>query len=250
MLNNSNPILVLDSGIGGINLLKSMTRTFPKENFIYFADNEYMPYGNKNEKSLLKRIDNIVENMIRVYNAKMVILACNTASTICLKSLRAKYKTAIYGVNPTNLTTKRSLILCTRLTAKAIHKSHDLANLLDKIEYEKILSLPRLASFIENNLINLDKLENKVKEITIKYNLKSYKSIVLGCTHYEFLYKFFKKYLPESKIICPSNNTIQEILKSKCCDNSKTKSQGNVYFLSSSPSKSYIDKLYYIFNKL
>lgn len=241
---NSSSILVIDSGVGGIGLLKQLHATFKGENFIYFADNEFMPYGNKSDKTIKLRLEKILEKMIATYHTKAVVLACNTATTVALKYLQSKFNIPIYGVCPTQNTPNNAVVLCTKLTAKRLVKQQ--CNNLAEHNCYKFLALPHLAIFVENNCFDKAKMKRKAKQIIEKYNLSNFKTIVLGCTHYEYFYDYFCELLPNCKIVLPTKTTIKSMKK----DNYLTdgKSQGMVYFLSSMPSKSYLDKMYYIFS--
>lgn len=250
MIINSSPIIVLDSGVGGISLVKLLHKTFKNENFIYVADNEFMPYGNKNESALKKRLEKIVDTMIKTYHIKMVVLACNTATMVGLKHLQSKFKIPIYGVNPIQDIPNNAVVICTKLTGKELSKRHFLN--FEKAEQNnlqcKYLMLPKLANYIENNFFDKKKINKKVKEIIAKYHLNDYKNIVLGCTHYELIGQYFKENLTNSKVILPSKNTLKNIQKDQILEQIDSKSIGTVYFLSSIPSKSYVDKMYYIFS--
>ena len=249
MIINSSSVLVLDSGIGGISLLKMLHKKFKNENFIYFADNEFIPYGNKKDSAIRQRLENIVDMFVKKYNIKMVVLACNTATTVGMKYLQNKFNIHIYGVNPLQDIPNNSVIVCTKLTAKELSKRQYLNfdNNVAKNPHCKYLVLPKLASFVENNYFNKTKLNKKVKSIIEKYHLDECKNIVLGCTHYELIAQYFQANLNNTKIILPSKNTLNNIIKDKSIQLVESKSIGTVYFMSSLPSKSYIDKLYYIF---
>ena len=74
-------IAICDSGIGGLNLLKRLTESFPYENFVYFADNANLPYGDKEEYQLRKiAVDNY--NKLLSFCPKLIVFACNTLSVV------------------------------------------------------------------------------------------------------------------------------------------------------------------------
>ena len=82
MSNCQNPtIAIIDSGIGGVSVLKQLIEKFKAGNYIYFADNLYMPYGNKSKTWLKKRIEFLLNSLKTKYGIKHFIIACNTAST-------------------------------------------------------------------------------------------------------------------------------------------------------------------------
>lgn len=248
MIIQTSAIAVIDSGSGGIGLLKQLHSAFKNENFIYVADNDFLPYGNKSESSLKSRLEKIVNSLLSIYHIKAVVLACNTATTVALNYLRGKFNIPIYGVSPIGCTQHNGLIMCTKLTSKQILKHSFITSNSKptKLNFQ-FLVMPKLATYIERNVLNSKMLDKKARQLIKKYQLGNYKRIVLGCTHYEFLYDFFCKNLSNTKIICPSKKTIADIKRDNIAYQD-SKSRGMVYFLVSLPSKSYLDKLYYMFS--
>ena len=93
MLNKLKPtIAVIDSGIGGISVLNQLLLKFKTGNYIYFADNLFMPYGNKSAKFVKTRVEEIIESLNKNYQPDYVIVACNTASSVIDK---AKYNNVL-----------------------------------------------------------------------------------------------------------------------------------------------------------
>ena len=87
MLKGKNPtIAIVDSGIGGVSVLKQLIAKYNGGNFIYFADNLYMPYGNKNKIWLKNRIEEIIGILQDRYNVDYIIIACNTASSVLVNA--------------------------------------------------------------------------------------------------------------------------------------------------------------------
>jgi len=85
MLNfQDNTIAIIDSGIGGISILNQMIEYKISNRYIYFADNLYMPYGNKSKEFIKERIIKIIRHLQTKYNVRYIVLACNTASS-CVK---------------------------------------------------------------------------------------------------------------------------------------------------------------------
>lgn len=89
--NKEGNIGVFDSGIGGVTVLKEIVKILPKENYIYYSDSKNNPYGDREEKELLKICDNIVQFLLSK-NCKAIVIACNTASAKAVQYLREKYK--------------------------------------------------------------------------------------------------------------------------------------------------------------
>ena len=86
---------LLDSGLGGVSVLKEIIKVIPKGHFIYYSDSVNNPYGNKKEEEVYEIVKNIV-NYFREKNVKVIIIACNTASAICVKRLREEYKDMVF----------------------------------------------------------------------------------------------------------------------------------------------------------
>ena len=80
----NNPIAFFDSGIGGSTILKEVMKSLPHENYIYYPDSVNNPYGNKSKSELFKIVDGIVANLL-IYKPKIIVCACNTATTMVLK---------------------------------------------------------------------------------------------------------------------------------------------------------------------
>ena len=96
-MNNSNPIGVFDSGIGGLTVVKSIDDFLPNENIIYFGDTARVPYGSKSNSTIIEySLQNAA--FLNLKNVKMIVVACNTASSVALDDLRKKFNIPIIGM--------------------------------------------------------------------------------------------------------------------------------------------------------
>lgn len=182
-------IAVIDSGIGGISILNQLIKKFKAGNYIYFADNKYMPYGNKSKEFVKNRVEEIITYLKQNYIIDKIIIACNTASS-CLNFHDKDILTLKFNKTDSYLTTP--------LTK---------ANLTGF----KVISAPNLASIIENNIHNKFKLNKLVKQTVKELNLDKLQSLTLGCTHYELVEKIFKKYCKNTVIKLNSTGVISKI---------------------------------------
>ncbi len=96
----SQPILVFDSGIGGLSVLAEIQRLLPSENYLYVFDNARLPYGELAEQVLIDGCVALICEQVARTNAKLVVVACNTASTLVLPPLRQKLSIPVVGVVP------------------------------------------------------------------------------------------------------------------------------------------------------
>ncbi len=96
-----NPrIMVFDSGVGGLSIVREIQQTLPGCDLIYASDNAAFPYGTKSEAELVERVDRVLHRLLRERNADIIIIACNTASTLTLPHLRERFPQPIVGVVP------------------------------------------------------------------------------------------------------------------------------------------------------
>ncbi len=190
-----NTIAVIDSGIGGLSVLKRLINNNAKGNYIYFADNKNMPYGSKSKKFLLKRLTEIIDLLINKYKVDEIIVACNTASSVLINYNNPKVKIMKFD--------KKTLYLGTPLLKKTLTKY-------------KVIADKTLAKEIEKNIFNSKQIENLVNRHIKRYNIDKQKEICLGCTHYELVFEYFKKLCPDTIIKCNSDLITDEInLKSE-----------------------------------
>jgi len=94
------PVLVFDSGVGGLTILEALRARLPSENFVYACDNAAFPYGPKPADELTDRVHAVLDALLARYAPKLVVVACNTASTVALPRLRSHYTLPIVGVVP------------------------------------------------------------------------------------------------------------------------------------------------------
>src|SRR5512134_3437273 len=92
------PIGVFDSGVGGLTVLKELVRVLPGENFIYLGDTARVPYGTKSGETITRYSIEIANFLIARHDIKMLVVACNTASSLALPTLRKIYKIPVIGM--------------------------------------------------------------------------------------------------------------------------------------------------------
>lgn len=191
---------ILDSGIGGTTVLNEIIKLLPKEDYVYYADSKNNPYGEKSPKEIYKIVENIVEFLLKEKDCKMIVIACNTATTRCMKKLKEKYKDipfvgtvpAIKAACDNNY--KHTLVLATPSTIDS-ERTKELIEENRKENQEIILiSCDGLANAIETK--NKEKMNDILENVKEKTKNTPIDSIVLGCTHYPLIkdeiHKFFK----------------------------------------------------------
>lgn len=210
------PIILIDSGIGGLTVLKSLLPLMPNENFIYFADQKYCPYGNRKDNYLIIRLCKIAQ-FINHYNPKLVIIACNTASRF--KWTVEKFLTCpvLDVITPTVwyvskvLKAKNVLILATKSTAKG--GAYQTLFAKENV-FAKALPCSEFVEKIENMQIYQNEFYRLVDNKLRLTNLQSYDTIIYGCTHFGFADKIFRQFFNENKNIVECGNCVAEFIKS------------------------------------
>lgn len=208
---SSHPIGFFDSGIGGITLWKEITNLLPNENTIYISDSKNCPYGEKSNEEIndisYKNTQFLVDK-----NCKMIIVACNTATTNSISMLRNKFKVPFIGIEPAikpaalNSKTKKIGVLATKGTLTSnlfIETSSDY-----KYDVKLINTYGEgLIELIENgdSEKELNNLLKKYLKPMIKSNIDQ---LVLGCTHYPLIKKSIKNIVGESVNIVDCNHAV------------------------------------------
>ena len=204
---------VLDSGIGGVSVLREIIKLIPKGHFIYYSDSVNNPYGDKSKDEVYVIVKNIVAYLLDK-GCIAIVLACNTASAICVKRLRSEYPDTLFiaiepaykmvhDYNPEGNT----LVMATKGTLE----SEKFLALYHKYDNNKttLLSCSGLADLIEKG--NMEDVN-----FYLENNLKKYKgvdNVVLGCTHYPLIKENIRGVLGVVKFFDGSVGVSKELLR-------------------------------------
>ena len=188
---SSRPIGVMDSGVGGISVLKHAHTLLPHENLIYFADSKYAPYGNKTPAQITARCFEIADILI-AKDAKALVVACNTATAAAIDAMREKYNLPIIGmepaVKPAAEASKNGVIGV--LATVGTLKSAQFAALLESYGRNvKVVTQAcvGLVECIERGELNTPETKALIRQYCLPLLAEGADTIVLGCTHYPFV---------------------------------------------------------------
>jgi glutamate racemase len=204
----SAPIGVFDSGVGGLSVLRAARAELPHENFIYFADSGYAPYGDKSDAYVSERSERIGAWLVE-QDVKAIVVACNTATAIAVQALRAKFTLPIVGVEPglkPAASVTRSGKVGVLATARTL-ASPRYAALLDRVQS----SAPN-ATFIARvgegwvEAVERGEFESPSTLLLVSREItplldQGCDTLVLGCTHYPFLTAAIRTAAPAVTII-------------------------------------------------
>lgn len=189
-------ILVFDSGLGGLSVLRALRETLPNAPLLYVADTAAFPYGNRSAQDICKRASSVISAMERQHAIGLVVIACNTLSTLCLGALRSLHAIPFVGTVPAikvaaaRSLTKRFTLLATPNTADSTY-SNDLIATFAKGCHVDCVGAPHLASIAERFLLegtlSLEQVSHDIAPCFHDDAQGRTDMLVLGCTHYPFL---------------------------------------------------------------
>lgn len=209
----NNKVGVFDSGIGGLSILNELKIVLPNTDFIYFGDSKNCPYGEKSDEDLMNITRRIVD-YLKNEGCKLIVIACNTATTRCMKKLRVEYPELIFvGCVPaikmaSDQNFKNTLVMATPATIES-ERTHELVRDNKRVD-QNIYLVPcfGLASAIERD--NKKEIKNILGNIFFEYRDKNIDSIVLGCTHYPFIKKEILEEMPGVTLLDGSRGVANE----------------------------------------
>lgn len=200
------PVLLFDSGIGGLTVLRQARVLVPERQFIYVADDKAFPYGSWQEARLEDHIVSLMGQLIEQYRPELVIIACNTASTLVMPALRKafpeiKFVGTVPAIKPAAERTHSGLIsvLATPGTVKRAY-TRDLIQSFAAQCHVRLVGSEDLAGLSEaymgGDKVDDQQLSPIVDECFLEKDGKRTDIVVLACTHYPFLVNRFRQLSP------------------------------------------------------
>lgn len=196
-------ILVFDSGIGGLGVVAALNQLAPRLPLTYLTDNGFFPYGEKADDVLLAHLVDLIGAEIERTSPEAVVIACNTASTIALPTLRTRFSTPFIGcVPPIKPAAAASQTRCIGLLAtEATVRRPYLSGLIERFAPDcTVLSLgtPTLAELAEQKFRGADvEVATAVAPLFTQPGSDKIDAMALGCTHYTFLLPEFMALRPD-----------------------------------------------------
>ncbi len=249
VLDKNAPIGVMDSGMGGISVLRELASLLPQENFIFYGDSANAPYGSRDTEEIYELTENVVQKLIK-RDVKAVVIACNTASSAAGQRLREEYpELPIVAIEPA---LKPAVISCPQgrvvvLATEATLREKKFARLLEewksKAEILK-LPLPGLPEFVERGELDSPALRSFLQQFFDSLGDKPVDGVVLGCTHYPFVRRVIKDMLgPDVKIFDGAPGTARQLRRRLYLRNllSDRQSPGQITWLNSSPDSKMLE---------
>ncbi|THD74183.1 MAG: glutamate racemase [Bradyrhizobium sp.] len=201
-------ILVFDSGLGGLTVLREIVGARPDAHYVYVADDAFFPYGHHSEDQIIARVVPLIGELITAHAPDLVVIACNTASTLVMSHLRAKYQLPFVGTVPAikpacaSSKTKRVSVLGTKGTVKREYTKALIRDFAQGCEVTLVGSAD-LAALAEAALSGNDVGDREIfAELAPCFvgngagDPARTDTVVLACTHYPLLMDRFVRLAP------------------------------------------------------
>ncbi|WP_417370834.1 glutamate racemase [Gelidibacter japonicus] len=209
---STQPIGIFDSGIGGTSIFKEIKALLPNEHTIYLADSFNAPYGNKTKREIIDLSIKNTELLIKK-KCKLIVVACNTATTNAITTLRESYDIPFIGIEPAikpaalSTQTKAIGILATKgtLSSELFHKTTDLYS--DGIKMIEQVG-EGIVTLIEDGKIQSEEMKALLQTYLKPMIEADIDYLVLGCTHYPYLIPLLLDMLPKHVKIIDSGQAV------------------------------------------
>ncbi|MFZ5591240.1 MAG: glutamate racemase [Bacillota bacterium] len=237
------PIGIFDSGVGGLSVTREIRRLLPGEDILYFADSAYCPYGTKTPQEINARSATICRFLL-AEGAKMIVVACNTASIAGLDLLRQLFTVPIVGmepaIKPASLATRNGKIgvMATGVTING-DRFHSLLEKYSNGVTVYTQPCPGLVEAVENGQSSAPATRLLLQKYLAPMLAAGVDTIVLGCTHYPFLRETVQKICgPEVKLIDTGQavaRQVERVLKQHDLQHTAAASGRELFYTSGDP---------------
>ncbi len=216
ILSEKLPVAVIDSGIGGISVLRELVALMPNEDFIFFGDEANAPYGTKKPEQVREITFRNVEMLFSEYHAKAAVIACNTATGAAVSPLRKAYPNIpIIGIEPEIKSAAmlpghpKVLIMATPLTLR----QPKFIALRERFETDAEfvpLPCPGLMELIESGHTGDELLHRYLTSLFSGLEDRHFDAVVLGCTHYPHVRESISEFFPDAALFDGCRGTAAE----------------------------------------
>ncbi len=214
-MENKIKIGFFDSGVGGISVLTEAAERIKNADFIFYADEEHVPYGLKTREQIREYSDAAL-GFLKDQEVSCVVVACNTATSAAIEYLREKYDFPIIGmepaVKPASLSHKgeKVLVCATPVTISGDRLHHLVDKNFTFDNMPDLVAMPGLVSFAEKAVFDIDTVCAYLK--TVVDAGKNYSAVVLGCTHFPYFRDSFRKLFGDIDIIDGNAGTVSRLI--------------------------------------
>lgn len=217
MVSKTSPIGIFDSGVGGLSVLRALRVQMPEESVIYFGDQGHIPYGPRPMEQI-RSFSEAITNFLLGQDAKIIIVACNTASAAALKYLRGKFPTVQFvGMEPAvkpaaeQTATGKVGVLATPATFQGALYASVVERFANGVELLQN-TCNGLVQQIEQGNLDGEETQKILEEALLPMLEKNIDTVVLGCTHYPFVIPLIQRIVGEKvRVIDPAPAVARQV---------------------------------------
>ncbi len=237
-------IAFFDSGMGGLTVLHAAVEQQPQHQYVYFADTLNAPYGGK-PAAEVRDLTSRACDFIATQAPDALVVACNTATAVCIEVLRQRYPFPVIGMEPAvklalaQTEAQRVLVMATSLTLQESKLSQLLQRFDTRRRTDK-LAMDRLVSFAEQQQFDTDAVRAYVQAQLQHYDCSQYAAVVLGCTHFAYFTPLLRTCFPaDVQFVDGSQGTVRHLFDTlKSQPQPPDKAVDIIYFVSKQSAES------------
>ena len=203
-----------DSGVGGISVMSYAREEIKNADYIYYADTDHVPYGKKNPEEVVRYSEAAVGCLVE-HGADIVVVACNTATSMEIETLRKTFSVPIIGMEPAVKPAsvkhhgEKILVCATPLTIAGEKLHHLIDENYAGCAYPTLAALPELVTLAENAVFDMPTVTSYLK--TVIDTSEKYAAVVLGCTHFAYFRDSFRALLGDIDMIDGTEGTVNSL---------------------------------------
>lgn len=218
------PIGIIDSGIGGLTVVKAVMELLPQEKICYLGDQKRCPYGPKSAQEVIQYTEEMAIYLYKTYHIKLLVIACNTATAVALALLQKKLPIPVIGVIEPGVDAalkysqqQKIALIATEGTVRSgayqelMHQRNPKSQLVS-------VACPELVQLIEQDFTKHQLIQSVIKQCLEQVEL-DYDTLILGCTHFPIVAEDFKAVMgPQIQLVDAGAETgfvIQHILQTQ-----------------------------------
>lgn len=217
---NNGPVGVFDSGLGGISVLRELKKVIPEEDFIFYGDSKNAPYGVRSDEEVYQLSLHVFNELID-RGAKAVVVACNTATSVAVRKLRAERPDVpVIGMEPAIKPAAEQnpgglvVVMATPVTlrrekfARLVHRFDQMADIVP-------LPSPEIVRYVENGQLRDEGLRGYIRGLFDSLgDERKVDAVVLGCTHFPFVSDLIRETAgPQARMYDGNRGTAEELLR-------------------------------------
>jgi len=214
---------IFDSGVGGLTVCKELIRELPNEDIIYLGDTARVPYGTKSRQTI-KRFSTENALFLLKHNVKLIVVACNSSSSVALDSLKKNFKVPVIGVIAPGVSDALKATKSNRIgvigTLATIDSQAYQRRILNGNRNAKVFtqSCPLFVPLAEEGWVDKKITVDIISEYLKPLHKKSIDTLILGCTHYPLLKKEIKRFMGKTVDLIDSGTSTARAVKSLILD--------------------------------